>query len=432
MSAPTAPWTSAAALVTAALATGDGFDPFAAFSDATGASGGDPRTHWHGLLETAPLHEGTVPPPGGESMSDLMFGQGPVCTAVGYDAVNEVLRTPEVFSSSILGNTVGLVWGRTIIQMDEPEHARYRKLIQRAFTRKEMDRWEGIAVPNLHAFLDAIVDRGRGELVQDLLLSYPITVIADAIGLPREDVPLFFRLAVEMSIITLDPMRALTASQDLAAYLTGQIAARRAAPGPDLLTSLIEAELPAGEDGAGQKLTEDEIVSFIRLLLIAGAETTSRSSATLLMLLLAHPEQYAAIAADRSLIPAAIEEALRFEAPLTAAFRIASTDGELAGCPVPEGKAVISLLGAANRDPARWPNPDVFDIHREQRAHLSFSGGPHLCLGMHVARTEMRVVLEAALDRMPGLRLDPDAPAPVVTGRDLRSPARLDVVWDAT
>jgi cytochrome P450 len=164
----------------------------------------------------------------------------------------------------------------------------------------------------------------------------------------------------------------------------------------------------------------------------AGVETTFRSSGNLLFLLLSHPDQLAAVRADRSLMPQAIEEALRLEPPLNITSRITSCATELGGIPVPANSQVIPMLGAANRDPDHYPDPDRFDIFRDAHQHISFGTGPHMCLGMHLARMETRVAINALLDQLPELRFDPEAferDDPHIHGQIFRSPTSLPVIW---
>jgi cytochrome P450 len=352
---------------------------------------------------------------------------------VGFEAASEVLRNATDYSSTILADTFGYVWGPTMIQMDAPDHPRYRQLIQKAFTRREMERWEHeIARPLLREFIARFVAEESTDLLRDLLMSFPAAVMGTAIGLPSRDLPRFYRLAVEMSNIAFEPERALAATDQLAEYLQEQIAGRRNAAGPDLLSQLVHARLSAEEssDGVPQQLTDLEIISFVRLLLIAGAETTARSSATMMLLLLRHPEQFEAVRADPALIPKAIEESLRYEPPLLVSTRNSLRETVLEDVPIPENAAVQVMLGAANRDSARWERPDDFDIFRPLKAHLAFIAGPHVCLGMHLARMEMRVVLEEILAAMPDIRLDAEqGDGAEITGRDLRAPTAVPVSY---
>jgi cytochrome P450 len=308
--------------------------------------------------------------------------------------------------------------------MDEPEHFRYRNLLQQAFSQKAMDRWERELVgPIVHACIDAFVARGRADLVRELTFPFPLRVIAGMLGLPEADLPRFHRLAVELISIAVDVERGFAASAALRDYFAEVLADRRAHPREDLVSVLASAELD------GQRLTDEEIFAFLRLLLPAGAETTYRSSSNLLFGLLTAPEQLAALTRDRSLMRQAIEEGLRWEAPLTGIARTTTRDAVVDGVPVPKGAVVGVCLGAANHDPARWERPERFDLHRERKTHMAFAYGAHTCLGMHLARMETRVMLDAVLDRLPNLRLDPEARDVHVTGLGFRAPASLPVVF---
>jgi cytochrome P450 len=287
-----------------------------------------------------------------------------------------------------------------------------------------MESWEtDLVVPIVDELIDRFIGDGRAELVSGLFFPFPVNVIAGLLGLPRADLPMFHRLAVELISVSINMDAALRASQGLADYLTPIIHERRAEPGRDMISCLAVAEHD------GHTLSDDEIIAFCRLLLPAGAETTYRSSANLMTGLLLNPEQLDAVRSDRSLLPQAMEEALRWEPPLLMIIRTATRDTEVCGVPVPEGAAVILNIGSANHDDKRWPDPDRFDIFRQQRPHISFASGPHMCLGMHLARMETRVALERLFDRLPNLRLDPDTAPPVITGMTFRAPVRLDVVF---
>jgi cytochrome P450 len=347
-----------------------------------------------------------------------------VFTAFSYDAVQTVLRDGETFSSAGYAEVMGAVMGHTILEMDEPEHHTYRGLVQQAFSRKAMERWEAEAVaPIVDECIDAFVDRGRADLVRELTLPFPVNVIASMLGLPRADLPQFHRLAIELISVSFDWDRGMRASGQLRDYFAGVLAARRAEPAVDLMSILAAAELD------GKQLTDEEIFAFLRLLLPAGAETTYRSSSNLLFGLLTNPEQLDALRADRALMPQAIEEGLRWEPPLTTIVRTATRDTVVDGVDVPAGAVVITNMGSANHDEKYWERSEEFDIHREQRQHLAFAFGPHMCLGMHLARMETRVVLERVFDRLPNLRLDPAADAPHITGMTFRAPPALPVLF---
>jgi cytochrome P450 len=368
-------------------------------------------------------------------MSPMMRTQGrmqaggelpPIFVALTHDAVAEILRDAQRFSSTGYARTMGLVMGHTILEMDPPEHGRYRGLIQQAFTRRALERWERELVrPIVERHVAAIAGRGRADLVREVTLPFPVAVIAGMIGVAERELADFHRWAVELIQIAVDPARGLAASQSLRELFARLLAERRARPSDDLVGVLARAELD------GVRLDDDAIYAFLRLLAPAGAETTYRSSSNLLCGLLTHPGQLDALRHDRSLLGDAIEEGLRWESPITAIQRTSTRDTDVQGVHIPVGSLVVVSLGAANRDPDRYERPDEFDLFRPLKAHLSFAFGPHRCLGMHLARIETRALLESVLDRLPRLRLDPDAKPPAITGLGFRSPPELRVVFDA-
>ncbi len=348
-----------------------------------------------------------------------------VFTAYGFDAVQQVLKDGETFSSAGYADIMGPVFGHSILEMDEPEHHTYRGLVQQAFSRKAMETWERDLVRGVvDEMLDEIIDDKRGDLVRSLTFPFPVLVIARMLGLPREDLPAFHRQAVEMISAGFEFDRAIAASNALYEYFCAIIADRRQNPSTDVISVLVQAELE------GERLDDAQICSFLRLLLPAGAETTYRSSSNLLFGLLSNPEQLDALRADRGLMAQAIEEGLRWEPPLLGIMRTATRDTEVDGMAIPSGSIVAVNIGSANHDERYWDNAEEFDIFRPPRQHLAFAWGPHMCLGLHLARMETRVALTQILDRLPNLRFDPDADAPFITGAVFRAPNALPVVWD--
>jgi len=402
-------------------------DPFAAFDQAAGAGVvRDPYPIFAEMRRECPVHKGNFGQRFGLPEPESMMSQVGYYTALSYEAVQQVLLDGETFSSSGYAPTVGMLMGHSILEMDEPEHGRYRALIQQAFGLKVMEHWEtAIVAPIVNALIDRFAARGRAELVRELTLPFPIQVIAAMLGLPQADLPRFHRWAVELISITVDIGRGIEASQKLRDYFAGVLAERRVEPRDDVISVLAHAELD------GQRLTDEEIFAFLRLLLPAGAETTYRSSSTLLFGLLTRPEQLAALRTDRGLMKRAIEEGLRWEPPLTGIARLAMRDCQLAGVPIPAGAVVSVCLGAANHDETRWERPDEFDLFREQKPHMAFAYGAHTCLGMHLARMETRVMMNALLDRLADLRLDPSAEDVHITGLGFRAPRALPVLFDA-
>jgi cytochrome P450 len=245
------------------------------------------------------------------------------------------------------------------------------------------------------------------------------------IGLPEEEHEEFHRLAIELISVNIDAEIGLEASAGLKQLFARALASRRETPRDDLISVLAAAEL---EDGS--KLDDELIYAFLRLLAPAGAETTYRSSSNLLFGLMSHPEQLDAVRSDRSLIPQAIDEGLRWECPLTGIMRTCTAETEVAGVKIPESQMIHVNLGSANHDETRWDDPERFDIFRPLKAHIAFAFGPHRCLGIHLATMETRVVLETLFDRLPNLRLDPEAEDVHITGMAFRSPLELPVLFD--
>jgi cytochrome P450 len=345
-------------------------------------------------------------------------------TVTGYELARQVLTDNVRFSSAANAMTIGPVMGRTILEMDSPEHQRHRALVARAFRARVLDQWTAIIDATIGELIDGFAADGRADLIPQLTFPFPVRVIARILGLPEADWPRFLRLSTQLIAVMRNWEGAVAASRELRGYFAEIIADRRRHTRDDLVSQLISAEVD------GRRLSDDEIYPFLLLLLPAGAETTYRSSSNLLFGLLSEPDQLDAVRADRGLVPQAIEEALRWESPLLTVARSATEDVELGGVGIPAGAFVAVSLGAANRDPERYAKPDAFDIFRDGTQHMTFGDGPHKCLGMHLARLEMRVLLNAVLDRLPGLRLDPDTDDPHIHGLIFRSPPNLPVRFD--
>lgn len=352
------------------------------------------------------------------------FNEVQFACVLSYAECAEALGNPAM-SSRFWNDTIGHVWGMTIIGMDGADHRRHRALVTQAFTRKSLARWEDeLVAPAVHGLIDRFAERGQADLYREFTLLFPVYVITELLGLPRDDIEKFTTWAGETLAVFYDQDRALLASRNLEEYLTPLIEDRRGSTGEDLISLLANAELD------GERLDTIEIVSFLRLLLPAGGETTARSTASMLLALLNTPDQLAAVIHDRELVPNAIEEGLRFEPPLSSINRIAVEDVAIGGVDIPSGTVVEMALGAANRDGSRWKNPDTFDIYRDRKPHLAFAWGQHACIGAHLARLEMGVALNALFDRLPGLRIDPEAGLRAeVRGIGLRSPNMVPVLF---
>lgn len=345
--------------------------------------------------------------------------------AVSFDAVNRVFRDGKVFNSHIYDSTIGLFIGPTILAMEGKPHWEHRNLVSAAFKSRSLARWEPEVVrPVVNTLIDEFVDVGQADLVRDFTFEFPTRVISKLLGLPEEDLPWFRKRAVELISYHVKYKRAFEASAALKDYFLDQIDKRRSHPTEDIIGDLVSAEID------GTKLSDEAIYSFLRLLLPAGLETTYRSSGNLLYLLLTHPEQFAALQADRDLLSGAIEEGLRYETPLTTVQRYAAEDTELEGVAVPAGSVIDVCIGSANRDEKRWERSEEFDIFRKRVPHISFAAGEHTCMGLHLARMETRVAVECLLDRLTDISLVTDED-PHIWGQPFRSPTALPVTFAA-
>lgn len=343
--------------------------------------------------------------------------------ALSFDAVNHVLRDADSFNSHIYDVTVGLFIGPTILAMEGEKHRQHRNLVSSAFKRKSLAHWEPAVVrPVCTALIDEFIEAGTADLVADFTFEFPTRVIAKLLGLPEEDLAWFRQRAIELISYTVNYERAFAASAELKDYFLAQMDTRKSHPTEDIIGDLVTAEVD------GEKLGDEAIYSFLRLLLPAGLETTYRASGNLLYLLLTHPEQFAAVQADRNLIGAAIEEGLRYETPLTTVQRTAIHDTEVAGTPIPAGAVVDVCIGSANRDEARWERSEEFDIFRKWIPHITFAAGEHTCMGLHLARMEMRVAIECLLDRLTEITLVTED-NPHIYGQPFRSPRCLPVTF---
>jgi len=346
-----------------------------------------------------------------------------------YEDVANVLRDNVTYSSSAIRQLMAPVMGDyVLVGMDEPEHKRLRALVSVAFRQRSLAAWEPFAQSVVDGYIDRVlgqhgVERGSAELVRELTFPYPIQVIAKILGVPSEDTAEFHEWAWWIINVAADPEKGLASSAAMRDYLAEVLEERRREPGEDVISDLVQAELD------GEQLGDEEIFSFIRLLLPAGAETTYRATGNFLFGLLTNPDQLAALRDDRSLMNQAVEEAIRWESPLLITSRDATVESEVAGTVIPAGCQVVAHVGSANHDETRWENPEVFDILREQKPHAAFGFGPHMCLGMHLARMEMRVAASAVLDRLPDVRLDPDAEDVHIHGERFRSPTSLHVLF---
>lgn len=368
-------------------------------------------------------------------------GETPIWFVTRYEHVEEVLRSDGVFVRdpatvseemaarfSAVDPALDAMINNHMLNRDGETHRRLRSLVSKAFTpavvRALRPRIEAIAAE----LLDRVETQGRMELVADFAFPLPITVIAELLGIPVERQDDFRRWsnAFVRPAVTAEEQAALVPElQAFAAYMQQLVAARREAPGEDLLSRLIHVE------EEGESLNESELFSMMTLLIIAGHETTVSLIGNAVLALLQHRSAWERMQDDADLIPGAVEELLRYDSPVDRALtRFVAADTTLGGQQLRQGDMVIAVLGAANRDETQFEDPDTLDIERAPNRHLAFGKGVHYCLGAPLARLEGEVALRALLDRFPDLRLDVD-PADLAW-RDVplfRSLLRLPVRW---
>ena len=324
---------------------------------------------------------------------------------------------------------------RNLLNLKGADHTRLRRLVSRAFTPRAAERFRPHVRRVIDGLLDPVCARGRCEFVADVTEPYPVMVICEVLGTPAEDWKrfsvwveiLFSRLGLSLD----DDSTALVlrTQLDLDAYLTDLVGRRRSQAergdgGDDLLGELIAVE----EDG--DRLATADLVTLMDNILSAGTDTTRNQLATAVALFAAHPDQFALLEGDRSLLESAVEEVLRFAPVVAGTLRVATEEVEIDGVVFAEGTMVTPTMAAANRDPAVYPDPDRFDITRTQpQGHLSFGGGAHYCLGAALARLELVESFDAVVERLPGLRADGDVrwKSPVGIG----GPEVLPIAFDA-
>lgn len=357
-----------------------------------------------------------------------VWGDTPRFSTFTYSATEQVLRDAKRFSSARIQPMVERQFGKvSLMASDDPEHRRYRALVQPAFSRRGLSMWQRWLEPRLDELIDRFEAAGRANLYFEYCAGFPVYITAMALGVDTADLDRFHEWAATLQIGAATPEEADAAVQHVREYMLDVIADRREAAQEDLISLLVNSEID-DEDGR-HELTDEQILGFVRNILPAGAGTTYRTLGILLVALLERPTLMDELYTERELVPKVVEEILRWNGPVSFMFRVAIDDTEIDGTPVPAGALIEAGMAPANRDPSRWDDPDVFDPRRPSRSNLGFSIGPHFCVGMQVARMELEVALNRLLDRLPRLRLDPDAEPPTTTGLLYRMPTGVPAVW---
>jgi cytochrome P450 len=336
-------------------------------------------------------------------------GKRGIWIIAGYDDLRKALRDNEALSSAESQSRFR-VHLPSMNAVDPPEHTRLRKFVSRAFTPRAMAAWQANINEVADELVDAVIARRHTEAVSELAKPLPTRLIAMMLGIPRHDQPQFVEWSDEMVAGSFVPLtrrgmtlsaRSGSATAAMRGNLDPLIAQRRRNPGDDLISMMTPAD-------ADDVLTDDEIFWSAAMLIGAGSETTTNMLSGLLLTLAQHPDLYARLRAHPELIPAAIEEQLRFVAPVQGFYRTATCDYTVGENTIPAGARVLLLFAAANRDPRHYDNPDTFDLDRNPTDHLAFGGGVHFCLGAPLTRLEGARVFSQLLPRVEAIRLAGD------------------------
>src|SRR2546425_804761 len=296
----------------------------------------------------------------------------------------------------------------TMLSQDPPEHTRLRRLVSKAFTPRAVEKMRPLIQEIVNELLDGLAGHAEFDLVSELAWPLPVIVIAEMLGIPREDRGRFKRWSDAMvatlggDYSSLDEAR--RSNEELVDYVSRVIADRRKQPRDDLISRLVAAE------ESGQRMSEDEMLGTVALLLVAGNETTTHLISSGMLVLLRNPAQMARLREDPSLLPSAVDEMLRYTGPVHTTRRQAGEDVPLGDARIRRGEVVVGILAAANRDPNKYEDPDRFDVARNPTDHVAFGDGIHFCLGAALARLEGQIAIGTLLRRFPNLQLLDDQP----------------------
>ena len=298
----------------------------------------------------------------GHTMDTSVAGNHRTVLITRFEDVKAVLADPDIFGSDIVNRTMGIVMGPTIVGMNGREHLKHRTLITPAMTPRVL---KGGDLPTViqeiaDQYIDRFIDRGTADLHEEFFFHFPLTVFVSVLGLPSDDVDMVHRTACDLCLVASEPDKGLAASETLLNYLTPIVQARRDNPGDDIISRLIRAEVD------GEQLTDFEIVSFLRLLVLAGAETTNHLLGSCFYQLIRNDELMTRVRADRTLVKDLIAETMRWESPISTVVRETLVDTEIGGVPVEKGVAINCHIGSANRDERKFDNPDEFILGARQ------------------------------------------------------------------
>jgi cytochrome P450 len=348
-----------------------------------------------------------------------------------WNDVQYVDKSPELFSGETEPSTLNRTFGKNLLGSEGSYHDRIRKLVYPWFRVGAIGAYpDNVIAPIANELVDAFADRGELELVSEFAEPLSARVLKRALGLGfLEEETLrrwFVELAAGAANFEGDPEKqriADAASAEVNETLAPVIERLRREPDETLLSSMVNTEVD------GEHLSLEEVQSNLKVMIVGGLQATTDLIALSLWAILSHPEQLEDVRDDPKLVDRAIEEAARWHSPVGTSTRQTTRDTELAGVKLERGALVAAVLASANRDEHNWTDPDTYDLHRSEGGHLAFATGPHLCIGARLARYETRTAWRVLLDRLAGLRLDPDRPIEIY-GWEFRSPRHLHIQWN--
>jgi cytochrome P450 len=417
---------------------------FVEISKAYAGTMADPYPLYKELLQRSPVYDGDlVADFGVPSLAAGRDGKRRVFCLLGYDVVSKALIDTETFSTEVWREAFdGALGDPILLYMKGDEHRLNRNMLLSILSPVALKNMvDKHFKPTIEGMVKGFARQGRTELMSEFIMDFPVHVVYELFGLPSKNKEAIERFSTRALVMVLgaliDPRKpqeaheritnALQANREVYDQIIEIVRERRASgdySGYDMISQLLRNE------SQGKKMSDHEITQFLLPNLGAAGETTSRGFANLLTLLLERPQLLEQVRNDRSLVKVAINETMRFEGSVSVLPRIVTRDVTVAGVTVPAGSGINVLVGAANRDPAAHDNPDEFRLIQRPRQALSFGFGPHMCMGMPLAKLEMELAFNAVLDYLPNIRFDPDVPYEGIKGIQFRSPTSLNVVWD--
>ena len=349
-----------------------------------------------------------------------------------YDDVLRVLSEYATFSSQFQGHgepSANQPFAASIISTDPPRHRQLRALVTQAFTPRAVEALAPRITTIVNDLLDQVMSRGRMDVIEDFGYPLPVIVIAEMLGVPAKDREQF--KSWSDAVVSMGSAGGMdggayqgNAIGEMAGYFMGMIEGRRRAPGDDLISGLLAANID------GQHLTLPELLGFGSLLLVAGNETTTNLIGNALLCFTDHPEVWERLRAEPAALPGAIEEVLRYRSPVQSMFRVTTTDTQIHDQTIPQGSSVVAWIGSANHDAGQFSEPERFDIDRSPNRHVAFGQGIHYCLGAPLARLEAKIALEAMLERFRSVKRAPDVTLERLPSTIVFGPRSLPITFE--